>query len=199
MTLKQVRALYPLYRRTYRRLQQFLPITMPIMNDDPVSFATMKGAVAEHTRLQKRVRAYQALHEEGWGSLAPGCVLIVGDSLREPREPRYPFYIPEKEHARGCGAFLYDTLMRTELRPCNTHIINSLDSEGRYPHWAALTRFLKPRLIIALGRDAGQRLRKQGIKHFVVRHPAYEKRFQYRSMDAYVMYFLEVLKYGPGK
>lgn len=105
-------------------------------------------------------------------------VLLVGDKRSDPNGPSKTAFRPGKGN-NGSGAFLLEALPSTlwgEVGICNAN------EEEDLP---ALLDVLAAPPVIALGHEASKALRKQGIEHSAVPHPAKVRRFHFSEKVNY--------------
>ena len=138
--------------------------------------------VRRHIEVQTRLRLFKTLTSESWGSLGEGINLFVGDSFNIGNLVKYPFQVL---NGSSCGNLLWEALDMTRARPYTSHVLNSMKIDGTYQDWDAIVEFFKPRRIIALGKEARERLHDARVEHRTMPHPSYWKRFHYKDIAEY--------------
>jgi len=173
-TVPEIRAADLGYKIALESLHRYLPPT----------FSTIEHAVTYFHRIQRRAKVYSS-RCFGWGTLRRNCYLFVGD---QPTLEESSFNLRAFQSPCGTGdnaRFLFHTLHDLGLRPDNVHMIDSMNKDGEYPEWKWLMDFLQPTKVIALGVQAKNRLRKVGIPHITLPHPAYQNRYKKLTQSAY--------------
>lgn len=170
----QIAAIAATYRR--ERLMTTCESWLSSGRSDASGLLSMATSVA---------RRAEPAYEAAGGRILGGAdrpYLLVGDETSpahggdNPRRP--PFLAPFAAYDDGCGTFLLAALSWSVAR--RSSIVNSAEVD-----LTAVTTALRPQAVVALGRQASDRLRGAGIEHAVAPHPQFMRRFHHGHRAAY--------------
>jgi hypothetical protein len=133
----------------------------------------VRGRVLTRFRLGLKTKA-----PIGAGSFTKDVILLVGERTSHPEENKYhaPFC-----STKGCSGWLNKKLDEAEIPEDKLFWVNALDNDGSEVDLRKLYDALEPRAVIALGNVAQKQLKKFEIKHELVPHPQYWKRFKHHE------------------
>lgn len=127
-----------------------------------------------------RVRARGVINGgPGVGLFKAGNVLLVGDRPSNrwgEQRPNWPFV---SASSVGCSRWLSTKLLEARIPESELYWINAYSYNGKPLGEATWLSSLAPRLIVALGKEAGGWCKMRGIDHVSAYHPQYWKRFHH--------------------
>ena len=157
-------------------------------------------ALAKLKELQKTVIPYLGDNLAGRIDEAGRSVVLVGEEVsprcatQPPRIPRWPFV--DRDTRLTAATWLNEAIHRLALREDNLVFTNArqmFNDDGDYLPLLA-ERHLGARFI-ALGRVAGERLRHLGVRHKLVPHPQWHRRFCHgEGVEGYAERLREALR-----
>lgn len=122
-------------------------------------------------RMQERLDASNSW-AFGAGYYIPDQILIVGDRPTNKNKSQKPFI-----HESGCAVWLSDMLDEHDIDEELLYWINAYNADGE-ANQDMFLESLRPKFIVALGKNASSWCTSIGIKHYKVPHPQYWKRFK---------------------
>lgn len=141
------------------------------------------------TRLLNRILLSRDIPDEFdnvAGNFESSCFVLIGESPANPSmmAKYYPF-----RDTKGCSGWLNRLLDDENVQEKDLFWINAYHIDGS-PNDLEILRYLKDKKIICLGKKAEEWLKPSGLKHDLVPHPQYWKRF--RSKERYPL--MDLLK-----
>lgn len=137
-------------------------------------------------------REAAAIKHDGWGSLDPGGILILGD-VRSQAGAVHAFC--NMSTGASSAKFLFDSLIGAELWPSEVYVSNTQNFDGSEVDLLSLFRLLKPAAIICLGANAVKRAQQHSEfknRLYSVSHPQYMRRFHSKQQKDYIKAFSDI-------
>ena len=116
-------------------------------------------------------------------------VLFVGEQVTHKKTATdLPFY-----SLTGSSRYLMDAMIAAWVDEEKIALVNAVPVHGEVKDLVKIIDHIGTvKRVIALGRVASRTLTSQGIKHVMIPHPKYEKRFKKGNLDRYVDLLREV-------
>lgn len=193
-----VRQLYAEYMATVNQLPQCTYDFTEVSLDDAVDIVRA---------LQERPRVdWLAPYVPALGNLVDPSLILVGDEPHSRQKALQRFRkvgLSDARVARAIrllarsarftapfnspsGRYLHLALTASKLSPGSYCVLNSIQLDGRPLSTFADVRYLSGHgSVVALGRNAAERLKFWSIPHRVVPHPQHWKRFHYKDVFTY--------------
>jgi len=155
------------------------------------SFPPEERELADYRRARDLADAYRGAFPDlpGIGNLRPTYALI--GETPNPRSLAESYAVPFS--VGPAGRWLTSAMYPLRLVD-KSYITNAVKHDGDRRTVREELRWLRPKLVIALGKVASSVLSEGGIIHHTIAHPQYARRFQHSQSYANVI--KEVMEYG---
>lgn len=134
----------------------------------------------------ERSREVQRICPKSWGYLWPR-VLLVGENINHPNVDR-PF-----AGDAGASQTLTDLLDGADVGERDIYLWNAYNYDRSPLLTAEGVALLRPRIVVALGRQAALYLKGVGIAHLEFPHPQWIGRFHRKEIDTWAMKLRAIL------